>query len=280
MVLTLMTGIFGGAPLRVLRRIVGPLVFWVLAAALTSVFWSLGWKAIAGFFLAQFLVIGIYAEFEDRDLNSATAGILSLTLSSLFLSSGLYFWAALSSVSVGNLLNSAATNLKSRMEELKISGVMEAVTAEQIVYQIPSILIVLLTLSLAISLIAEKNFSRWLKVNYRKRERLSDFKIPGPTIWVFIFSLLGAFANHGQTWLQVVCSNVLNVTVGFYFLQGLAVVGKSFIAFRIGFLWRVIWILVFVIQLPLVVSLIGIADYWVEFRRHILKKSAKLKKSV
>jgi uncharacterized protein YybS (DUF2232 family) len=73
--------------------------------------------------------------------------------------------------------------------------------------------------------------------------------------------------------------NVFNVCSVIYFFQGLAVLGKYFEIFKVGFFWRFMWVLLLAVQLPILMSLLGLVDYWADFRKMFTKRSAEIKKN-
>ena len=97
-------------------------------------------------------------------------------------------------------------------------------------------------------------------------------------IWVLFPSVLGAFWQGVNHTVSVIATNMLNILAVIYFLQGFAILGKYFETFKVGYFWRIIWIVLFTFQLFLILALVGVIDFWADFRKHIVKRGTELKK--
>src|SRR6185312_2927686 len=154
------------------------------------------------------------------------------------------------------------------------------VTAEGIVGQLPSMLIVVHVMSLAFALMLDRRMAQLFGLQYEKIAsaiKLLDFKVPDPFIWLTMFSFLFSFVKVGPEWTSVVSLNVFNVMMGIYLFQGLAVLEVSFLAFRIGSFVRLLIYVLVVGQLFFLLSVVGVIDYWVDFRRRLRKWRANEK---
>lgn len=277
MLLSAFTAILSAAPLRVFRLTVGNGFYWSVMAAVLSSLVLLGWVPLAVVLGAQTLLIGVYSELEERDFTLRQTTTLTVFLTGLVLSSVFYTWAVVTGKDWLQKVTSGVELILARAADLKLNFVSH-IQASDIVFQIPSGVIVFLIISLAVSLMLEKLFLRWAGVKSIRTERLSDYNAPDAFIWLFIFSLLGAFAEHHVRWIEVVSINILNVMATAYFFQGLAVLFKYFESFKVGFFWRALWVLLVVVQLPILMGLLGVVDYWANFRRVIVKRATDLKK--
>jgi hypothetical protein len=108
--------------------------------------------------------------------------------------------------------------------------------------------------------------------------RLYEYRNADVLIWVSILALLGAFLELGLPQLQVIAQNVFYVLVFLYFFQGLAVVATMFAVLKVSPFWQSLWYFILVIQLLPVVSLVGFADYWLNFRQKIIRKTTDHKR--
>lgn len=275
--LSLFTAVLGAAPLRVLRQAVGSASFWMLCITAVVSLILLGAHAFAFVFGVHTLLVGLNAEFEERDFTFRQSAGFSILITALLISSGFYTWSAwVGKGWLAQIINAVAGVLD-KIASLNID-VFGAIKAEDIVVQLPSLVFIFLIFSLGLAFIFERPLARWAGVRMHYRERLSDFSVPEPIVWFFIFSLLGAFAQLGSKGIEGISLNVLNVTVVLYFFQGLAVLGKYFEVFKIGFFWRFLWVMLLVVQLPILMGLLGLVDYWADFRKAFVKKAAELKK--
>lgn len=274
--LSLFTALLGAAPLRVYRLMVGRAPYWltgallvVLAAFGGAYFFTLMFGTIA-------LLVGIHAEFEEREFTLRQSAGFSILLTSLLLSSGFYVWATLTK-GWFSVVTKQVSLVFEKARELNLFA-FNQIQPEDIVVQLPSAVFVFLVLSLGLAFIFEKPIARWAGIRVPRREKLSDFALPDFVVWLFIIALLGSFGQFGLKAFEKLALNLLNITVILYFFQGLAVLGKYFDIFRVGLFWRFMWVMILVVQLPLLMAIVGLVDYWADFRKMFVKKAADLKK--
>ncbi len=275
-VLAMFTAVLSAAPLRVVRTTVGQGLFWVIGIALSAAFLVIHFYALAFVLGAQVILIGAFSEFEERGLTLRHSAILSVFVSALASASGFFLWSAFERKNLFQVFSGWIGEFLKRATEMKIP-IFEGLKPEVLVYQLPSALVIFLILSLALSLILERPISRWAGIFPQCKAKLSEYTNPDFFIWILILSLLGTFLNSATRPVQEVSLNVLNISILAYFFQGLGVLGTYFEIFQVGFLWRLMWVLILVIQLPIVLSAVGVVDYWLEFRRFFMKKAAQLK---
>ena len=150
---------------------------------------------------------------------------------------------------------------------------LSSISPEVFMLQLPSGLFIALMLALFLTLLVEKN----------KRE-LYNYSNPGFMVWVFLLATLGSFIN--MPWLgldtsvledvastedtglgRIMASNTLNICLMFYFFQGLAVISTWLRRYKVALFYRVFLYVLIVLQLLVVVSMVGLVDYWLEFRK-------------
>jgi glucan phosphoethanolaminetransferase (alkaline phosphatase superfamily) len=105
-----------------------------------------------------------------------------------------------------------------------------------------------------------------------------NFRVPDGFIWVGMISFLGSFLKLNNETASVVSMNLLNVMIGLYFFQGLAVLESALRTFRAGPFSRFILYFIFVFQLFFILSAVGFVDYWVDFRKRLDNLKLKMKK--
>ncbi len=272
-----MTIVFGAAPLKPVRTAVGAGPFWLFGVGFSILFWALRMPALGCALLLFTVMIGVWSEFEERGINvvqSALAGILSAS--------------ALASATFLFMLQRDPTFWKSKVlatVEMAIASVSrmdsqlsQTLKAEDLALQIPSMLLIMLILSAALAAVLERPFSVWAGHVPAKKQKLSDFRVPDFMIWVLFPSVLGAFWQGVNHTVSVIATNMLNILAVIYFLQGFAILGKYFETFKVGYFWRIIWIVLFTFQLFLILALVGVIDFWADFRKHIVKRGTELKK--
>ncbi len=276
-ILSAFTAVLSGAPLKVLRNVVGPVNYWAICFVLVAGAWGLHVYPLAVIVAAQAILIGAFSEFDEHNFSIRQSAILSLVVTGLVLSSGFYMWVALQGKNWIGALTEWINQFLQKAIELNIQ-VFSGVKPEVLIAQIPSAMIIFLIMSLAFSLVFERTISRWVGLNVKRRERLSDFSVFDAMIWLFIFSLLGTFAQTGIKSFELVSLNVFNVCVAAYFFHGLAIMAKYFEIFRVGAFWRALWVFLLVLQLPIVLSLVGVIDLWADFRKVFSRRAANLRK--
>ena len=244
--------------------------FWV-AFTLGIVFLAwIGLTPIAISLLSITLTVGIFSEIFDKFKKLFTAGFISLVVSALVTVFLTQRW-----------LMSKGTTLTLRLQEqvelvIKQAQQMNSMiklNPAHLVGQSPSVLVALLILSLALALILESSVTKLMKLPMEKVENLNllSFRLPDSYIWIAMFSFLFSFWNFGDEFLGLIATNIVNVMVVLYFLQGLAVTETFFVALRFGFFIRFMTYVVFLVQLFFLVAAIGLIDFWVEFRKRFVR---------
>ncbi len=107
------------------------------------------------------------------------------------------------------------------------------------------------------------------------RQQLADLRLPDGVIWLFIGALLGAFGGFEVRGVEATSVNILNVSFVLFFFQGIAVVAKFFEKLRMGSFWQFVFMLLIVVHLFLFVSLVGLTDYWLDFRTRLNKRTTE-----
>jgi len=225
---------------------------------------------------------------------SAAALVIGFGMTAYYLKSEKWshplFIAGVGSVGVGVLLGAICIALDTvfkgisldawalQMVELFSSkwaslGLAMKVSIEDLAYQIPSAAIMLMALALWLGLLSDQKrtlFPRplWL------------FQLPTEIIWPFLLAVVGAFSDLESEALKAISVNALNICVFLYFLQGMAVVGAFFRWQRFSPMFRPFVYLVLALQMFLFVGALGLVDYWVDFRKKMINKSAERTREV
>jgi hypothetical protein len=144
--------------------------------------------------------------------------------------------------------------------------------------QIPSAIVIMLVLALGLGLIFEKRVFSWLKMPREKistQLKLLDYRVPDFVIWVAMSAFLLTMVSFGVKAVAVLAVNVVNVAIVLYFFQGLAVTQVFLNSIRAGILTRILTYILLIGQLFLLLSVIGLIDYWADFRRRIYNLKAR-----
>lgn len=263
--LTLLT-LFWGAPfIRVLRARFGSLIFWITGAAVSAAFGPL-WFVGA----STWATLGIFSELEAKGARWFWNGLLSLAVGTGILVYGTFNMLHRQGITTIAELSEAAKTVLTERTLLKIPAEFNF---ESLVYQLPSIAVISMVLILAHGLIFERPIYTWFRMareRYAAQIRLLEFKLPDVFVWMAMISFLGTTFEWQGQW---VATNILNVCVALFFLQGLAVLEYFFKALRVGIFVRALGYFLFVFQLFVVLAFVGFIDFWVDFRNRFRKVS-------
>ncbi|OFZ13795.1 MAG: hypothetical protein A2Z20_06005 [Bdellovibrionales bacterium RBG_16_40_8] len=275
--LSALTGVLGATPLRIIRNSAGQGMFWLIGLSLASVAIVFKWYSLGVIIGVQTLLVGSFAEFEEREFTLRQSATFAILLTALFLSSVVYGFFAIIGKSPMGQISQIISDLLNRAKEANV-GFLKDIHVQDIVAQIPSFGIIFIILSLGLALVLEGWASRRSGIKSIRREKLSDFRATDVMIWFFIFSLLGTFGQSGVKAIEIISVNILNICAVVYFFQGLAVLCKYFEVFKITLFWKFLWVLILVVQLPIIMSLIGVLDYWIDFRKSFKKRAQTIRK--
>ncbi len=267
--------LFMGAPmLRALRNHYGPVIYW-LSGVLVSAAIILAMPTVGMFVLILFslwVTVGCYQELEERGHASFWTAALGVAAGSLIILEGSHLWAN----SLGlDLASEFKSNLEIIAQQLSTSGKKLSdygISAESIIGQVPSMVVGLEMTCLAFALMFGRRTAVLMGLRFERvagEMRLLEFRVPDFLIWIAMFSFLLSFISVKPAWISTVSTNVFSVTMGFYFFQGLAVLEAAFLAFKVGNVTRFLTYLLVVGQLLFLLSVVGVIDYWVDFRRRI-----------
>lgn len=276
--LSVLTVIFGAAPMRVLWRSYGRVWFWVGHVAVSAAMFAAGLTGYALVFLALSLLVGVYSEVEEHGSSVFNSGAIAIlaTLGTGAVAMGAWLYKA-----KANLLSEVKAHVAPLVEQMAAVNPGMQVSTDTLIRQLPSGVMIVLTMSLAIALVWERRILTWFRLpqgGVLLRDRLVGFKVPDLTVWLVMLAILGAFLQHGQAWLETLSVNALYVFVVLYFFQGLAVVAHAFRVFKVSPAWQGIWYVLIVLQLFLLTSFLGFADYWLDFRERLSRKPAETNK--
>ncbi len=266
------TLVFGAMPLLWLRRSTHGFVYvaWCTLTVLLG-------TQILGFdiwipFLLNSILVYLFVLFETFWID-----ILMITSFSVLMTSALTFfslalWFETQGLSLTTVFRAKAVEFAAQVAALQPTVKLDV---DSLLPQIPSVFIILLALSLWIAILSESPWSVTSQLGGKLRiNRLQSFRIPDAFIWIFLASLVVTFADLNLPAGQKVATNVLYLSVILYFFQGIAVIGTFFQWQRIGQFSQLAAYVIFITQLFLAVSFLGLVDFWLDFRGRMVKKSA------
>ena len=269
-VLLSMTTVFLGAPfLRALRKSYGPLIFWVLGLLVTAGAWFLDAFPLSVLIGSVWMTSGVYIELEQRGLGWWVSGLFGLAAGSTL--GGLGVLAALRANGINTYaeVQQLAEQLSQKVTEMNPAMKVDATILLQ---QAPSALVIVLAVALGVGLIFEKSVFSWLNLPREKvasQLKLLEYRLPDYFIWVAMTAFLLSMVSFGGKATAIVAVNVLNIAVVLYFFQGLAVLEVLLNSIKAGLFTRILTYIILVGQMLLVLSIVGLIDYWVDFRGRI-----------
>ncbi len=269
-VLLSMTTVFLGAPfLRVLRRSFGPLAFWLLGLVVAAGAWFLGAFPLSVLIGSVWMTSGAYMELEQRGLGWWVSGLLSLAAGSALGGLGVVAAFQVNGINTYAEVQQLAEQLSQKVTEMNPAVKVDAAILLQ---QAPSALVIVLTLALGVGLIFERRVFSWLNLPREKiasQLKLLEYRLPDYFIWVAMTAFLLTMVSFGGKAIAIVAVNILNVAVVLYFFQGLAVLEVLLNSIKAGLFTRVLTYIILIGQMLLVLSIVGLIDYWVDFRARI-----------
>lgn len=269
--LTAAVGVAGAAPLQVLRKQLGGLPYWMIGFGTLAILWGMKAPVLAGLFFVNIFLIGALTELRKlKQLNTALTYVATVVITYI---SFVGVFSALSYFQYFDLLAFVSTQISTSLS--LFPELMGAIQVEELYSQLPSLGLIYLMTALFITLASEKAFFKMAEEEAPRRQMLSSFSVPDSMIWVLIASVLGAFGKLGMPEVQMLALNLFNVMLFAFFFQGLAVVTRYFQVFKVGRFWRALFYFIFIFQLFIFTSVLGVVDYWADFRARF-KKHAEL----
>ncbi len=275
MITPLLTVLLGGGPLLIFRRVRG-LYYYLSFCALTTglLFYLLPGTAFS-FALCACLALFYY---ESKRLGSGElrAGLIAILATSGLSSLLLGIWVQFSSL---DLYSYAVELMEKNLQEFQKIQPKVQIAAEDVVSLLPSLFVIFLLLLLWLAILIERYAvaRSWLEsfgISSRTKlgPPLRDFRLPDATIWGLLVSFAFAFLQLDQVILMRTAENFLNIFLFLYFFQGLAVVSSILNYFKVSSIWRSFWYFILIIQMFLFVIMLGLVDFWVDFRKKLEEK--------
>jgi Predicted membrane protein (DUF2232). len=272
--LSLMTVILGAPFLRVLRHAFGPVAYWLLGLVVVAGTWFFKAEPLSVLIGSVWMTSGVYSELENKGLGWWISGILSVI-------SGLCLFAATGFIALRTNGINTYPEVEKLMEQFaqKVTEVNPnaVFSTEILLHQIPSAIAILLIVALGVGLIFERRVFSWLNLPREKiasQLKLLEYRLPDYMIWVAMTAFLLTMVSFGGKAIAILAVNVVNVAIVLYFFQGLAVLEVFLNSMRAGVFTRVLTYIILVGQLLLVLSVLGLIDYWVDFRGRIRRIKA------
>ncbi len=263
---------FLGAPfLRALSVSAKSKIFWSTGILLSGSLLISGLTLTAVYIGAIWMTLGIYSELEKRGISWKISGLASLTMGLLFAT---VTYAIVSKYFNGqNLLAELLQPLQEAMNKaFPDSPPTETSTLSGYV---PGLLTATLFIALAMGFMLEARVSKLFQIRHARVAsalKWLEFRLPDLFIWVSLFAAFFSLVSLDQPILQKVSINIVIVSGVAFFFQGLVVLEFMTRAFRLGPISKTLLYAIVFLQLAPAVILIGLIDYWVDFRKRLRKK--------
>ena len=245
-------------------------IFWLVGVVFVSSLFFLKMNLVAIYVGAIWMTLGLYSELEKKGITWKKSGALSVFAGVAF---GAISFLAITKWSVDHELFKQV--IDPLMVSLKQVLPDENFETKAVMMFMPGLLASALISALAVSLVFEAQIFQAFQI---KRERLAsglkwlEFRLPDMFIWVSLFSFLFSVVETPFHFLQVIAINLAVVSIVSFFFQGISVFEFAMRIFRVGRITKLLlYLLIITWALP-VITVLGFADYWVDFRRHMRKK--------
>lgn len=264
---------FAGAPFwRVFRKETSALLYYAITTVIVVGLWQMNLAYFSALIGSLFLIVGLQYDLEKKIKNPLYNGLVVILINVLFLASCYSVWIFQHpSFDAVEFVTTAITQLP-QLKQVSIDP-------KVIVSQMPSVVLVIMILTLASAIIFENRVNAWFGILSQQtfRGSLLTFAVPDFFVWIALASFLASFIKVQNHLVNVIGTNVLNVMYILYFLQGIAVAEVCFKVFRVGQFLRVVAYFLLLTQAFIVISVVGFIDYWINFRSRFAKiKAAKV----
>ncbi len=217
--------------------------------------------------LAEFLRRG---EGSSRSIAGAVAGvtILAIIAAALYVvGSGVDLNGVVRSGISASIAQTSALYQKGGFSPEELSAVQEALKQSGILVGTiyPALLLLLMVAVAGVNLsLLRKNAGRLLRPP--ELGSFCSYRTPEPLVWLVIASGFCLLLDHPLLFQGAL--NILIVTLGLYFIQGLAIIATFFGRFAVSPLMRGIFYVLLFLQpyLAIGVALLGLFDLWLNFR--------------
>lgn len=269
--LSMLTVVMGAPLLRVLRKAYGPIIFWILGLVLTGITWFLNAQPLALFLGSIWMTLGAYVEMEQKGFGWWISGLSSILVGTAATAAGLYNAFTGNGINTYAEIQKLADQFAQRVQEMNPAVKLDSAV---LVQQTPSAVVIVLMVALSLGLIFERRIFSWLNLPREKiasQLKLLEYRVPDYIIWIAMLAFLLTMVSFGGKAIAILAVNIVNISIVLYFFQGLAVLEVFLNSIKAGVLTRVLTYIILVGQMLLVLSIIGLIDYWVDFRARIRK---------
>lgn len=247
-----------------------PKVFWTTGVLLVIALIVMGMTLPSVYIGAIWMTLGIYSELEKRGVNWRVAGLISLI--SGVVSAAVLLTLLTRFLAGQNLISDLLQPLQTAMNKAFPENPIEA---SVIASYLPGIFAATLFMAMALGFILETKINQIFNI---QRTRVAsglkwlEFRLPDAFIWVSLFAAFFSLIGINQPIVEKVALNIAIVSSVAFFFQGLVVVEFMTRAFRLGSFSKTILYIFLLLQVAPALILIGLIDFWADFRQKVRKK--------
>lgn len=250
-------------------------VFWSVATVLVLALFIFGLQdgklsQAAVFVGAIWMTLGSYNELEKRGIQWRKAMTYSLLAGSALAAFGFFIL-----VQLQPNLNLLGEFIKPIQETLNKALPDQTIDVETLTGYLPGIFVASLLMALALGFSLEArvvNLFQIQKLKVASALRWLEFRLPDVFIWTSLFALLFFEVNFGFKIIQTISVNILIIAAVALFFQGITVVEFLMRFYRFGSISKLLTYLLILFQLAPLMIIVGLVDYWADFRKMVRKK--------
>lgn len=270
--LSALLAVFFAAPfIKAIKTYFGNVVFWSTAVVFSVSLLAIGQGFTGLCILATFLMIGIFQKLISKN-SLVTAGAISVFISSALIVLVPIFWAKNQGVVLKDEITQTITVTLGTLDP-KLAEAIKPNLSE-LYSQLPSVIALGMMLLLATAILLESLAAKITGLPEEKIESIKgilEFRMPDIAIWLLMAAISLSFWNLGNEELMIFGRNMMNVLLGAYFIQGLAVVESILLIYGVSAFFKVVFYFLIVGQLFILLCPVGIIDYWADLRRRAIK---------
>ncbi len=267
----LMFSFFGAPFVRVLATTVRSSIFWGVGCFLVATLFVFNLFIATIYVGAVWMTLGFYSELEKRGTSWKKTGLLAL-LAGLLFAVVCVIAITKGSVAGSDLVKNFMLPLQEAMKQVMPA---EEFLKFDITQYLPGIFTAVLVSAIALSFIFEAKIFSLFSL---KREKISssmkwiEFRVPDIFIWFALFGFLFSIVDLKVPHLKIAAMNFSIFSIVVFFFQGISAIEFMTRVYRTGFFTKIALYMLILGWLGPAVSVVGLLDYWVNFRKMVRKK--------
>ena len=275
--MTAFTYILGAVSLKVLRAKFGRAGYWGISTFLSLGLYLVGLKILGIAFFSLVVLIGVFSELEEMELHFKLSLFFTLVINSLVAGGAFAIWVYSTGPRWSQVVLTYLEDMTKKVAELNPQAQLQ-INFFEVMLVLPSVIVIMWIIAIYVAILLESrlvhegNEGAPANPSSGMRAQLAELRLPDMAIWAFIAGLLAALGGIGHQGIEAVGANVLNVCFVLFFFQGIAIVARLFEKLKLPGYWQMLFMALVIIYLFPFVSLLGLTDYWFDFRGRLAKR--------